>query len=234
MAVTKYPIRVMIVDDSKMVREGLRSILANCLEIEIVGEAASGQEALNLTPTISPDVVLMDISMPDMDGLATTRQLKKVAPNCEVLMLTFHTGQEYLWQALRNGASGYILKNIDQQGLINAVQTVAEGGSLIPPAMLRSFIAEFTQSEEQTTSTNSHSSFSSENDQEMEIVQQLTRRERQVLALIGEGLNNATIAERLTISADTVKSHVRSILEKLNLRDRTQAAVFAVRAGLTT
>ncbi|MEI6043316.1 MAG: response regulator transcription factor [Chloroflexota bacterium] len=234
MLTVKRPIRVFIVDDSAMIREGLRSILSTSAEVEVVGEACSGSEALTFAPLLRPDVVLMDITMPGMDGLITTQHLKQNLPECEVLMLTFHTGQEYLRQALLSGASGYILKDINQQGLVDAVLTVANGGSLIPPTMLRKFITEFAQTKTPTVPPLQVNSHPNETNRDSQVLNQLTRRERQVLKLIGEGLNNPTIAERLTISSDTVKSHVHSILEKLNVHDRTQAAVFAVRSGLVS
>jgi DNA-binding NarL/FixJ family response regulator len=158
--------------------------------------------------------------------------VKSYYPDGEVLMLTFHDGQEYLRQALRSGASGYITKDIARTELINAVLTVAKGGSLIQASMLRHFIQDLAQ--DSAAFAFPGSSINKSNTAgTAEILKKLTRREREVLTLIGEGLNNSSISAHLTISQDTVKSHVRSILEKLNVNDRTQAAVLAVRMGLT-
>jgi len=215
-------VRVLIVDDSAMMRESLDTILSTSPKIKVVGQASSGEEALTLTSRLLPDVVLMDVNMPEMDGLVATRRLKQGSPECEVLMLTSHAEQNYLREALRSGASGYVLKDSDQQGLIEAVLTVASGGSLIHPAMLRSFISELAHLDNANPGV------------QTQLLNQLTRREREVLTLIGSGLNNATIAERLNISLDTVKSHVRAVLEKLEVEDRTQAAVLAMRLGLVS
>ena len=228
--------QVLIVDDQPLVREGLRTILSTSPQIEIAGEATNGSEGVEMAQRLKPDVVLMDIEMPgEMDGLAATRMLKTTCRECDVLMLTFHDGLEYLRQALRSGASGYILKDIDRAGLIEAVLTIANGGSLISPTMLRGLLEDFANTE-----------FFFQNEARPRSVEQglrypidsaalnlLTPREGQVLALMGEGLSNNTIAQRLTITQETVKSHVRKILEKLGVSDRTQAAVFAVKTGLT-
>lgn len=256
------PVRIMIVDDQSIIREGLKTILATEPQFEVVGELESGELALEQVATLQPDIVLMDIHMPKMDGLVATRRLKERYPACEVLMLTSSEDQKYLRQALSAGASGYILKNsarrqMSRQALIDAVKTVANGGSLISPELLRSLIQEFANPAEispassngaeetveptvkpKTRSTRRVSAplpqTPSLTTKEYEAkLNLLTRRERQVLILIGQGLSNSLIAQTLTISQDTVKTHVRSILEKLELSDRTQAAVFAVRAQLT-
>lgn len=258
------PVRIMIVDDQSVIREGLKTILATEPQFEVVGELESGELALEQVATLQPDIVLMDIHMPKMDGLVATRRLKERYPACEVLMLTSSEDQKYLRQALSAGASGYILKNsarrqMSRQALIDAVKTVANGGSLISPELLRSLIQEFANpAENSPTSPNGNgteetteptvkpkarstrrvtaplpqtpSLTTKEYEAKLNL---LTRRERQVLILIGQGLSNSLIAQTLTISQDTVKTHVRSILEKLELSDRTQAAVFAVRAQLT-
>jgi DNA-binding NarL/FixJ family response regulator len=225
---TKDRVQVLIIDDQPLVREGLISILTSVPEIEVIGEASSGMEGVELARRIRPDIALMDIEMPgELDGLAATRLLKASCTDCDVLMLTFHDGQEYLRQAIRSGASGYITKDMSRSELINAVLTVARGGSLVNPSMLRSFILDLAQDEQKNQSM-----AAKVHGPEIDLLAQLTRREREVLALIGEGMNNQAIAQKLTISQDTVKTHVRSILEKLGVNDRTQAAVLAVRIGL--
>ncbi len=230
------PIKVLIVDDSLVARETLVEMLSTHRQIEIVGEAANGQEALLLCQKLLPHVVLMDVNMPEMDGLTTTFRLKQVVPQTEVLMLTCSNRPKYLYDAIKSGASGYVLKDINRQGLIEAVITIAKGGSLINPIMLRSLISEIVEHEKPLAPSNSSppTPIRAEITQDEETLTHLTRREREVLMLIGQGLTNAIIAERLTISQDTVKSHVRAILEKLRVRDRTQAAVFALRVGLVS
>ncbi len=228
--------QVLIVDDQPLVREGLRTILTTEPSITIVGEATNGAEGVEMAQRLKPDVVLMDIEMPgEMDGLVATRLLKSTCRDCDVLMVTFHDGMEYLRQALRSGASGYILKDIDRAGLIKAVLTLAQGGSLISPTMLRGLIEDFANDEfffqTQAIPRPTERGFSRQPD--IAALNLLTPRERQVLALIGEGINNSNIAQHLTITLETVKSHVRKILEKLEVSDRTQAAVFAVKMGLT-
>lgn len=225
-------VRIMIVDDQSLVRESLRDLLAGEPSFEIIAELASGREALEQVVTLQPDIVLMDINMPEMDGLAATRQLKQTAPQCEVLMLTAYSGQKYLREALANGASGYILKNSDRQNLIEAVKTVANGGSLINPMMLRAMIQEMAVTPIPPAHNQPQNPPKAPENDSQERLANLTRREREVLTLIGQGFSNATIAQHLSISPDTVKSHVRAVLEKLGVRDRTQAAVFAVRANL--
>ena len=222
-------VRIVLVDDQASVREILRSLLDSEPQFEVVAELSSGEQAIEDVPILEPDIVLMDIQMPGgIDGLTATREVKQRYPACEVLMLTASNDLQYLRQALFNGASGYILKSSDQPSLIEAVKTVASGGSLINPTMLRTLLQELAGNNvppPQPTANDSKGL-------KQQILSQLTRREREVLRLIGQGLSNATIAQQLNISADTVKTHVRAILEKLHVRDRTQAAVLAVRAEL--
>ncbi len=225
-------VRIMIVDDQPLVREGLRSILAAEPSFEVVVELSSGRQAVEQITDYQPDIVLMDINMPEMDGLAATRQLKQIYPQCEVLMLTSYDGQHYLRQALLTGASGYILKTTDRASLLAAVKTVANGGSLINPQMLRTMIQEMATNQPIQPDPNQAAIEVSAVGANQLLLANLTRREKEVLTLIGQGHSNATIAQTLSISPDTVKSHVRAILEKLGVRDRTQAAVFAVRANL--
>ncbi len=232
---TPRRVRVMIVDDQQLVRETLQAVLATEPSFEVVAVLASGEAALAQAQALQPDIVLMDIEMPGMDGLAATRALKQSQPSCEILMLTASDDREYLRQALLYGASGYILKRGEQANLIEAVKTVASGGSLINPAMLRTLIQEFAALPGPgLTPLPVQRGFSSaQQESKPAALADLTRREKQVLSLIGQGLSNATISQQLNISPDTVKSHVRAIFEKLDVRDRTQAAVLAVRYHLS-
>lgn len=225
-------VRIVIVDDQDFALETLYTTLSTEPTFEVISQLNSGHEAIEQVPILQPDIVLMDINMPGMDGLAATRQLKQIVPQCEILMLTVNSGQKYLRQALANGASGYILKNSGRSNLVEAVKTVANGGSLISPLMLRAMIQEMAVSPPPSPQPNQEAVPVNSAGVNQALLAELTRREREVLALIGEGLSNAAIAQQLSISPDTVKSHVRAVLEKLGVRDRTQAAVFAVRANL--
>ncbi|NWJ45941.1 MAG: response regulator transcription factor [Chloroflexi bacterium] len=226
-------IQVLIVDDRADVREGIRSILAIESTIEVVGEATSGKEGVELARKLRPNITLMDIEMPgEFDGLVATRLLKKDCRDCDVLMLTFHDGQEYLKQALLCGASGYILKDSTRTDLIRAVVTIANGGMLIDPAMLRYLIHDIAQTDVFFQNGSSATQRNEELAKKAELAKNLTRREKEVFELLGESLTNIDISTRLMISQATVKSHVKSVLDKLELNDRTQAAVLAVRLGL--
>jgi two-component system response regulator DegU len=225
-------VRIMVVDDEEIVQETLNSVLSTEPSFEVVAKLGSGREAIEQIQTYQPDIVLMDINMPEMDGLTATRQLKQIAPQTEVLMLTVNSGQTYLRQALNNGASGYILKTSDRVNLIEAIKTVANGGSLISPVMLRTMIQEMAETPPAPRQTNRETTPGNSPNINQTLLAELTRREKEVLSLIGQGFSNAAIAQHLSISPDTVKSHVRAVLEKLGVRDRTQAAVFAVRSNL--
>ncbi len=226
-------IRVMIVDDQPDAREALKSKLAAEPCLQVVAALSSGQAAIEQVSNLLPDVVLMDIHMPEMDGLTATYRLKQKYPACEVLVLTSSEDQAYLRQALYTGACGYILKTLDQQSLVEAIKTVAEGGALINPLMLRELIQDYAA---RPASNPANYSYVAELAEQVPvrptILNNLTRREREVLTLIGQGYSNTIIGRQLNISPETVKSHVRSILDKLDVRDRTQAAVFAVRSQL--
>ncbi len=226
------PVRIMIVDDQATVREVLHGLLSAEPTFEIVAVVGSGEQAIRDVVVHEPDIVLMDINMPGLDGLETTRELKQRFPSCEILMLTGANDQQSLRQALLNGASGYILKHTEQESLIEAIKTVASGGSLINPAMLRTLLQELATALPTPPPTSPPAKGGPTGDLKKSLIAQLTRREKEVLSLIGQGLSNAAIAQQLNISTDTVKTHVRSILEKLNVRDRTQAAVLAVKAQL--
>lgn len=213
-------IRVLVVDDQALVRGGFAMVLNHQADLEVVAEAATGLEAIDAARVHRPDVILMDIRMPKMDGLeATSRILDDADGTTRVLILTTFDPDEYVYQALRAGASGFVLKDIPPEELVAAVRVVAEGGALLAPSITRRLIGRFTQR-------------LAGDQQHIQRLDQLTDREREVLLAIARGLNNNEIAETLFIGAATVKTHVSSILSKLELRDRAQAVVFAYESGL--
>ena len=235
---TLYPhkketrVRIVIVDDQLIARELLQAILAQEPEFEVVGEFASGETALGKVVELKPDIILMDIHMPGMDGLAATRQIKHLVPSSDVIILTSSENPAILRESLACGASGYIVKGPEQSSLTSAIKTIAGGGSLINPHLLRNLIQEFAAIYTTQTVPSDETPLPSSELYGKVAQAQLTRREKQVLNLIGQGLSNSAISQQLGISHDTVKSHVRSILEKLDVADRTQAAVYAVRNNL--
>ena len=208
------PLRVLIVDDHPMVRAGLRSMLSGD-EVDVVGEAGGGAEAVERAVTLSPDVVLLDVKLPDMDGLEVLTRLKAAAPAAGVLMVSMHDDPSMVRRAVEAGAAGYVLKGIGRRELLAAVRAVRDGGSVLDPALLRSLAAPAPRQAADGAGG-----------------EPLTRVELEALALLAAGLTNREIAERLRWSVGTVKKYVQRILEKLDVSDRTQAAVVAVRRGL--
>ncbi|KOU62282.1 response regulator [Streptomyces sp. NPDC060334] len=215
-------IRVLIVDDQMMVREGF-SVLLNAMEgIEVVGEAVDGRQAIAQVAALRPDVVLMDIRMPEMNGLEATRRIVAADTDAKVLVLTTFDLDEYVYQALRAGASGFLLKDASARQLAEGVRVVAAGEALLAPSVTKRLIVEFSKLAESPRLSDPAG------------VAQLTERETEVLILIAQGLTNAEIADRLVVAESTIKTHVSRILVKLGLRDRTQAAVFAYETRLVT
>ncbi|MFJ6798364.1 response regulator [Streptomyces sp. NPDC091268] len=215
-------IRVLIVDDQMMVREGF-SVLLNAMEgIEVVGEAVDGREAVARVAELKPDVVLMDIRMPVMNGLEATREIVAADTDAKVLVLTTFDLDEYVYQALRAGASGFLLKDASARQLADGVRVVAAGEALLAPSVTKRLISEFSKLAQAPRAVDPAG------------VEELTERETEVLVLIAQGLSNAEIADRLIVAESTIKTHVSRILVKLGLRDRTQAAVFAYETRLVT
>jgi DNA-binding NarL/FixJ family response regulator len=218
--------RLVLVDDNDLVREGLRDMLADEPDIEVVGEAADGREALVLCTHLQPDLVLMDVRMPNMDGLASTRELKRRHSKISVLMVTAHDDPDYLLEALKAGAAGYVLKDATQDEIIAAVRQVREGESPLDPELaarlLRRLAAE-GRGQEERTATRVRREYH---------VEPLTPRELEVVGLMKLGLSNRQIAEKLVISRGTAKNHVEHIIQKLGVSDRTQAVVKALELGI--
>jgi DNA-binding NarL/FixJ family response regulator len=214
------PIRVLLADDQRLVRSGFRMILRAEPDIEVVGEAANGHEAVSAVAELQPDVVLMDIRMPELDGIEATKQLLNgPEPRPRVVVLTTFDLDEYVYAALRAGASGFLLKDAPEDQLMAAIRVVAAGGSLFAPSVTRRLIQRFAEDRAPARAIGA-------------ALDELTERERDVLELIARGLSNGEIAERLVVSEHTTKSHVSSILRKLGLRDRVQAVVLAYESGL--
>jgi DNA-binding NarL/FixJ family response regulator len=212
-------IRVVLADDQPLVRTGLRMILSAVDDIEVVGEATDGAEAISVCAELSPDVVLMDVRMPGVDGIDATRAATATDAPPKVLVLTTFDLDDVVYEALRAGASGFLLKDAPEERLITAIRVVADGGSLFAPSVTRALIAEFAQRSRQSPAAS---------------VDRLTERETEVLVQIARGLSNAEIAEALYVTENTVKTHVARVLMKLDLRDRVQAVVLAYERGLVT
>ncbi|TCC63295.1 response regulator transcription factor [Kribbella pittospori] len=214
-------IRVLLADDDALLRAGLAVVLGTAPDLDVIAEAEDGLQAVELCREHAPDVVLMDVRMPGIDGIEATRRLVATRPDSRILILTTFQYDEYVWGALRAGASGFLLKRTSPERLIDAVRTIAAGEALLDPAVTRDLIHRFVSGEPGTSA-------------EAEVLTVLTDREQQVLALVADGLSNDEIADLLVIAESTTKTHVKRILAKIGARDRAQAVVFAYRSGLVT
>jgi DNA-binding NarL/FixJ family response regulator len=212
-------IRVLLVDDQALVRSGFRLILETREDLEVVGEAQDGLEAVALGRSLRPDVILMDVRMPNLDGVEATRRLTALGSPARVLILTTFDLDEYVYEAIRAGASGFLLKDVQPAQLVEAVRVVAAGEALLAPTVTRRLLDHFAGQ-------------LPGNSKPPPELARLTERELEVLKLMAEGLSNAELADQLFLSETTVKTHVSSVLRKLELRDRVQAVVLAYRAGL--
>ncbi|MRH45065.1 response regulator [Aquibacillus halophilus] len=219
-------IKIMVVDDQELMRDGLATILELKPEICVVGVASNGQEAYEKVSELQPDIVLMDIRMPIANGVQGTRLISTAFPEIKVLMLTTFKDSELIFEALEEGASGYLLKDMPTDSIVQAIMTVYSGGMVLPKELTAEIFKEMKRNK-------SHDNFSSSADTPT-IINELTNRELEVLNKLGLGLNNKEISEKLFISEGTVKNHVSHLISKLEVRDRTQAAIFAVRYGITT
>ena len=215
-------IKVAIIDDQKILTEGLKMILSADPIIEVIGTGENGKEALSICKTYLPDVILMDIQMPVMNGVDSTRQIKEKYPSVKIIVLTTFDDDKYIFEAIKHGASGYLLKDTPPNKIAEAIKTVESGGALIQPDVAMKVLDQFSKlAKEDGQST------VSEND----VFSSLTSREKDITILVGEGLNNAEIADRLFLSEGTIKNNLTKILDKLELRDRTQLAILAVKHG---
>jgi two-component system, NarL family, response regulator LiaR len=221
----KSPISLLIVDDHKLVRWGVRTFLATQPEIEVVGEAAGGEEALRLVAELVPDVALVDLIMPGMDGIEVTRRIKALSPRTQVIVLTSYHEDEHIFPAIRAGALSYLLKDVGTEELADAIRKAASGEAAMHSHVAARLVRELQEHMLQAPTPLQLRPHAPP-------LGSLTERETEVLGLLAEGLSNGEIAERLVISENTVKSHVSNILSKLQLADRTQAAIYAWREGL--
>lgn len=209
--------KVLIVDDQEVVREGMRAILGTVPGIEVLDVASNGAEAVEMAPALDPDVILMDLNMPIMNGVEATRALQAIRPDIKILVLTTYDAEEWVLDAVRAGASGYMLKDAPRERLIEAIKGTAAGESHVDPGVAGNLMARAAVSDGAASSN---------------VAADLSERELDVLRLLGNGMSNAAIAEQLFLSEGTVRNYVSSILAKLQLEDRTQAAVLAVKNGL--
>lgn len=211
--------RILLVDDHVLFRKGVAALLAPRQDMQVVGEAGDGLEAIEAARRLMPDVILMDIGMPNCDGLAATRCIKREMPHVKIIMLTVSDDDQHLFEAIKCGAQGYLLKNLEPDQLHNMLESISRGEAPLSGVIAARILKEFTQSDSGTV-------------RDAELVDQLTPREIEILELVVDGKTNREIASALVISENTVKIHLRNILEKLHLQNRIQAAVYAVRQGL--
>jgi DNA-binding NarL/FixJ family response regulator len=213
-------LKVIIVDDHALFRRGLEMVLENEKDIEVVGEATDGQQAVDKTSELMPDVVLMDVRMPRRSGIEATQRIKELMPHVKIVVLTNSDEEADLYEAIKAGASGYLLKEISSEEVADAIRSVVQGHSRISPAMASKLLTEFQAMSKRT------------DDRQPLAPPKLTERELQILRLVAKGLGNRDIAQQLFISENTVKNHIRNILEKLQLHSRMEAVIYAVREKL--
>jgi two-component system nitrate/nitrite response regulator NarL len=211
-------IRVLIVDDNGLFRDGLVGLLTRLDDIEVIGSAGSAEEAIRRAPVLRPDVVLMDVALPGASGVEATREILGLLPGAAVCMLTVSEQERDLFASVRAGARGYLAKSVELNILASAIRTLADGGAIVSPHLARDLLEAFAQFSPPARET---------------ATEKLTPREREILALVGRGLSNPEIADRLVIAENTVKVHLRNILDKLQVHSRAQAAAIAAQAGLT-
>ncbi|NBJ69585.1 MULTISPECIES: response regulator transcription factor [Clostridia] len=219
-------LRIVLIDDHKLFREGVKRILEFEPSFEVVAEGDDGSMAAKLVKENNPDVVLMDINMPNMNGVQATKDLVRYFPNTSVIILSIHDDESYVTHALKTGAQGYLLKEMDSDALIEAIKVVSDGGSYLHPKVTHNLVMEYRRLAKDNISSLSESGI--EYRQPLHL---LTKRECQVLQLLADGKSNRAVAETLYISEKTVKNHVSNILQKMNVNDRTQAVVAAIRKG---
>ena len=225
-------IRVLLVDDQALIREGLTIILDAQPDIKVAGQAADGQEAVGLAVQLQPDVILMDIKMPRMDGIKATRRIKEDLPETPIVILTTYAEDELVFEGIRAGALGYLLKDITRDQLVEAVRGASRGEAQIAPAIAAQVLAEFQRMSNVLRPTRQTPTPTAEATADLPPMEALTPREETILRLLTEGLTNAGIAARLHLSEGTVKNHVSEILSKLHANDRTHAVVLAIKRGL--
>lgn len=212
-------LRILLVDDHVLFRKGVAALLVRRPDMEVVGEANNGEEALEVAREVLPDVILMDINMPVCNGLEATRHIKREMPHVKIVMLTVSDDDKHLFEAIKSGAQGYLLKDLETQQLYDLLESISRGEAPLSGVIAAKILQEFTRPE-------------ADSDQGPEVIEELTPREVDILQLVVEGMTNKEIATALVISENTVKIHMRNILEKLHLQNRIQVAVYAVRQGL--